>query len=124
MNQLQFDEFLRSVAISKNDTYALLLGAGSSISSGIPSANDCIWDWKGTIYKSNNSSTNDWIDNFRNPKVQKTIQSWLDNQGSYVEFGCKEEYSFYGCNGQKEWYFEAVFSKWTKRMVFILSSLK
>lgn len=95
MNQLQFDEFLRSVAISKNDTYALLLGAGSSISSGIPSANDCIWDWKGAIYKSNNSSTTDWIDNFRNPKVQKTIQSWLDNQGSYVEFGCKEEYSFY-----------------------------
>lgn len=95
MNQLQFDEFLRSVAISKNDTYALLLGAGSSISSGIPSANDCIWDWKGTIYKSNNSSTNDWIDNFRNPKVQKKIQSWLDNQGCYVEIGCKEEYSFY-----------------------------
>jgi len=95
MNQLQFDEFLRSVAISKNDTYALLLGAGTSISSGIPSANDCIWDWKGTIYKSNNSSANDWIDNFRNPKVQKTIQTWLDNQGSYVESGCKEEYSFY-----------------------------
>ncbi|MDD2673932.1 MAG: SIR2 family protein [Flavobacterium sp.] len=95
MNQLQFDEFLRSVAISKNDTYTLLLGAGSSITSGIPSANDCIWDWKGTIYKSNNSSTNDWINNFRNPKVQNTIQSWLDNQGSYVERGCKEEYSFY-----------------------------
>jgi hypothetical protein len=95
MNQLQFDEFLRSVAISKNDTYTLLLGAGSSITSGIPSANDCIWDWKGTIYKSNNSSTNDWINNFRNPKVQNTIQSWLDNQGSYVERDSKEEYSFY-----------------------------
>lgn len=95
MSQLQFDEFLRSVAISKDDTYVLLLGAGTSISSGIPSANDCIWDWKGTIYKSNNSLTNDWIDNFRNPKVQKTIQAWLDNQGSYIENGCKEEYSFY-----------------------------
>ncbi len=57
MNRLEFDEFLRSVSISKNDTYSLLLGAGSSISSGIPSANDCIWDWKGTIYKSNNSAT-------------------------------------------------------------------
>jgi len=95
MSQLQFDEFLRSVAISKNDTYTLLLGAGCSISSGIPSANDCIWDWKGTIYKSNNASTNDWIDNFKNIKVQRTIQSWLDNQGSYVEIGSKEEYSFY-----------------------------
>ncbi|GGX22931.1 SIR2 family protein [Aquimarina muelleri] len=95
MNQLEFDEFLRSVSISKNNTYSLLLGAGSSISSGIPSANDCIWDWKGTIYKSNNPSTDDWIDNFKNPKVQSTIQSWLDNQGNYVENGCNEEYSFY-----------------------------
>ena len=95
MNQLEFDEFLRSVAISKNDSFALLLGAGSSISSGIPSAEDCIWDWKGTIYKSNNSSTNGWVDNFKNPKVQKTIQTWLDNQGGYIENGCKEEYSYY-----------------------------
>ncbi|MEQ8624380.1 MAG: SIR2 family protein [Vicingaceae bacterium] len=95
MKQLEFDEFLRSVAISKNDTYSLLLGAGASVSSGIPSAIDCIWDWKGTIYKTNNSSTNEWINNFRNPKVQKTIQTWLDNQGNYVDNGSKNEYSFY-----------------------------
>ncbi|WP_207536295.1 SIR2 family protein [Desertivirga arenae] len=95
MNELQFDEFLRSVAISKNDTFALLLGAGSSISSGISSANDCIWDWKATIYKSNNYSATGWIENFKNPKVQRTIQAWLDNQGGYVEAGSKEEYSFY-----------------------------
>jgi len=95
MNQLEFDEFIRSVEISKNDTYSLLLGAGCSISSGIPSANDCIWDWKRTIYKSNNSSTNDWINNFRNSKVQNTIQSWLDNQGNYIESDSNEEYSFY-----------------------------
>ena len=52
--KLKFDEFLRAVAISKNDTYALLLGAGCSISSDIPSAEDCIWEWKKTIYQSNN----------------------------------------------------------------------
>lgn len=94
-NQLQFDEFLRSVVISKNDTYSLLLGAGCSISSGIPSAYDCIWDWKKTIYKSNNSITQDWIENYKNPKVQEKIQNWLDNQGGYIESGCKKEYSFY-----------------------------
>ncbi len=95
MNKLQFDEFLRSITISKNDTYTILLGAGCSISSGIPSANDCIWDWKGAIYKSNNPSNSDWINNFRNPKVQKTIQTWLDNQGTFVEKGSNEEYSYY-----------------------------
>ena len=95
MSKLQFDEFLRSITISKDDTFAILLGAGSSISSGIPSAYDCIWDWKGAIYKSNNPSSTDWINNFRNPKVQKTIQTWIDNQGSFIEEGSDEEYSYY-----------------------------
>lgn len=95
MNQLQFDEFLRSVVISKNDTYALLLGAGCSIASGIPSANDCIWEWKGDIYKTNNSSVNDWINNVKDPKTQRIIQTWLDNQGNYIHNGSPEEYSFY-----------------------------
>jgi hypothetical protein len=68
--KLKFDEFLRSVAISKNDTYALLLGSGCSISSDIKSAYDCIWDLEKIIYKSNNPNTEDWIENYKNPKVQ------------------------------------------------------
>ncbi|MFA5555305.1 MAG: SIR2 family protein [Phycisphaerae bacterium] len=95
MNRLQFDEFLRAINISKNDTYSLLLGAGCSITSDIPSAEDCIWEWKKSIYKSNNSTVTDWIENYRNPKVKNTIQHWLDNQGGYPERGCAEEYSFY-----------------------------
>lgn len=95
MSRLQFDEFLRSITISKNDTYTILLGAGCSISSGIPSAYDCIWDWKGAIYKSNNPSASEWINNFRNPKVQQTIQTWLDNQGTFIANGSDEEYSYY-----------------------------
>lgn len=95
MNKLHYDEFLRSIFISRNDTYAFLLGAGCSISSGIPSANDCIWDWKGTIYKSNNTTVDKWINNFQNPKVQNIIQNWLDNQGGYIPKGDKGEYSFY-----------------------------
>jgi hypothetical protein len=92
---LKFDEFLRAVDISKNHTYSLLLGAGCSISSDIPSAEDCIWEWKRTIYKSNNVISQGWIDNYRNPKVQNVIQIWLDNQGEYIEAGSKDEYSFY-----------------------------
>lgn len=95
ISQLQFDEFLRSVSISKYDTYAILVGAGCSISSGVPSANNCIWDWKKIIYKTNNSISQDWIENHKDPKVQDTIQKWLDNQGVYIENGRNEEYSFY-----------------------------
>ncbi len=95
MNRLQFDEFLRAINISKNDTYSLLLGAGCSITSDIPSAEDCIWEWKKSIYKSNNSTVKDWIENYKNPKVKNAIQNWLDNQGGYPERGSTEEYSFY-----------------------------
>lgn len=95
INKLQFDEFLRAIGISKNDTFSLLLGAGCSINSDIPSAEDCIWEWKRNIYKTNNSSSFSWVDNYKNPKTQEVIQNWLNNQGIYPEKGCKEEYSFY-----------------------------
>lgn len=51
INKLQFDEFQRAIGISKNDTFSLLLGAGCSINSDIPSAEDCIWEWKEIFIK-------------------------------------------------------------------------
>lgn len=95
INQLKFDEFLRSVSISKDNTYSLFLGAGCSITSDIQSANDCIWEWKKIIYKSNNPHVQDWIENYKSPKTQEVIQKWLDNQGNNVEKGDVEEYTFY-----------------------------
>lgn len=95
MNKLKFDEFLRSVNISKENSYSLLLGAGCSVSSGIQSAYDCIWEWKKMIYKSNNPNSQEWIENFKNPKVQDSIQNWLDNQGGYIDNNHSDEYSFY-----------------------------
>lgn len=93
--KIQFDEFLRAISISKNDTFSLLLGAGCSITSDIPSAEDCIWEWKRDIYKTNNPSALGWIENYKNAKTQDIIQNWLNNQGSYPDNGCKTEYSFY-----------------------------
>lgn len=94
-NQLKFDEFLRSLAISKDSSYTMLLGAGCSITSDIQSANDCVWEWKKIIYKSNNPNVQDWIENYKDTKVQDVIQKWLDNQGSYISKGDIDEYSFY-----------------------------
>lgn len=95
IKKLHFDEFQRAIQISKNDTFSLLLGAGCSITSDIPSAEDCIWEWKRDIYKTNNPSVLGWIENYKNKKAQDVIQNWLNNQGSYPERGAKEEYSFY-----------------------------
>jgi hypothetical protein len=93
--QLKYDEFLRSVSISKDSSYSMLIGAGCSINSDIQSAYDCIWEWKKIIYKSNNSNTQNWIENYKNPKTQHTIQKWLDNQGSYIDKDDINEYSYY-----------------------------
>ena len=54
MQILQLDEFLRSIKQNIDTPHSLLLGAGASIESGIPSAADCIWEWKREIYLSNN----------------------------------------------------------------------
>ena len=43
---LDFDAFVRSFVQNRDTSFAFLLGAGASITSGIPSADDCIWDWK------------------------------------------------------------------------------
>ena len=40
---LEFDAFLRSIKQNLDGSFGVLLGAGASISSGIQSANDCIW---------------------------------------------------------------------------------
>ena len=92
---LQFDEFLRSVSISKDNLYTMLIGAGCSISSDIQSAYDCIWEWKKIIYKSNNQNVQNWVENYKNLKNQEIIQNWLDNQGTYIEKDSVNEYSFY-----------------------------
>ena len=57
MQILQLDEFLRSIKQNIDTPHSLLLGAGASIESGIPSAADCIWDWKREIYLSQNPET-------------------------------------------------------------------
>jgi NAD-dependent SIR2 family protein deacetylase len=92
---LELDEFLRSVKISKNDTFALLLGAGASISSGVQSAQDCIWEWKKDIYVSKHIDCSDWIENYKIDQVKTAIQKWLDSEGTYLPLDHPDEYSTY-----------------------------
>lgn len=92
---LQFDEFLRSVAQNSNARYSFLLGAGASVESGIPSAQECIWDWKCKIFISNNSSLARTHSNFRNEKVRRNVQNWIDAQPRFPALNSEEEYSYY-----------------------------
>lgn len=91
---LEPDQFIRSVEISKRDMFAVFLGAGASITSGIPSAFDCIWDWKKNLYTSKHTSTTQELD-IKSDQVKAQIQKWLDSEGSYPAINSEEEYSFY-----------------------------
>lgn len=92
---LEYDAFLRSLNQNSNYQCALLLGAGTSVTSGVQSANDCIWEWKRDIYISKNPEYAKYFSNFKLENVRKQIQSWLDLQGDYPKLGSPEEYSFY-----------------------------
>lgn len=91
---LEQDQFIRSVEISKTDVFSILLGAGASITSGIPSAMDCIWEWKKNLYTSKHTGNGQKLD-IKSEQVRTQIQKWLDAEGSYPSLSADEEYSFY-----------------------------
>jgi len=95
MLMLKFDEFVRSLKQNKDTTHSLLLGAGASIESGIPSAIDCIWDWKREIFLSQNPILIESYNNIKIDNVRISIQKWFDDQGVYPLFNSADEYSFF-----------------------------
>lgn len=92
---LKLDAFVRSVGIKKNYPHALFLGAGASVSSGIPSAEMCIWEWKRDIFLTNNPGLEDQFSEISLPIIRERIQKWLDRQGKYPDLVSPDEYSFY-----------------------------
>jgi NAD-dependent SIR2 family protein deacetylase len=92
---LEYDAFLRSFKRNKDVPHSFLLGAGTSVSSGIQSAYDCVWEWKKDIYLSQNINASEYYKNYKDESVRKSIQNWLDNEGIYPKLDSPEEYSFY-----------------------------
>ena len=92
---LGLDAFVRSIGINKASRYALLLGAGASISSGVPSASSCIWEWKRSIFLTNNPGLETQFSELSLPSVRNKIQHWLDSQRIYPTLNSGEEYSFF-----------------------------
>lgn len=95
MQTLRFDEFLRSLKQNKDTPHSLLLGAGASVESGIPSASDCVWDWKREIFLSQNPGLVEVYSNIKIDNVRLAVQKWLDGQKIYPALNSDDEYSFY-----------------------------
>jgi len=89
------DAFIRAIGVNRNSTHSFFLGAGASISSGMPSAELCIWEWKRNIFLTNNPGIEEQFTELSLPFVQQKIQRWLDARGSFPNSGSAHEYSFY-----------------------------
>lgn len=92
---LPLDAFVRAIGVDRQASHAVLLGAGASISSGIPSADLCIWEWKRSIFLTNNPGLEKQFSELTLLSVQQRIQRWLDEKGGYPTNASPEEYSYY-----------------------------
>ncbi len=94
-NSLPLDAFIRSISVNIEVPHMLLLGAGASISSRIPSASTCIWQWKRSIFLSNHPGMEQNFEELSLGMVQQRIQDWLDTQPGFPRSGDEGEYGFY-----------------------------
>jgi hypothetical protein len=92
---LSLDAFVRSIGVRRAAPLALFLGAGASTSSGLPSAQTCIWEWKRQIFLTNNPGLEEQFAELSLDGVRRRIQQWLDRQGIYPKENTPEEYGFY-----------------------------
>lgn len=92
---LAYDAFLRTVKENTDTTHVFLLGAGASISSGVQSATDCIWEWKRNIFITQNPNLAKQYKSFKSETVRQSLQKWLDAEGAYPAENSAEEYSYF-----------------------------
>jgi hypothetical protein len=93
--RLELDALVRALAINRGKSLSMLLGAGASISSGMPSADRCIWEWKQDIFATNNPTLRESVGEISLAGTKRRIQEWLDRRGGYPPYGSPSEYSFF-----------------------------
>ena len=110
---LSVDAFIRSIGVRRTAPIAFFLGAGASTTSGIPSAQMCVWEWKRQIFLTNNPGLEEQFAEISLIDVRRRIQRWLDRQTGYPKEGTADEYGFYiqqcfPIEGDRRAYFEGL----------------
>ena len=91
---LKVDEFVRSIRVNRNSPHALFLGAGASLSSGVPSAGRCIDEWKRDIFVTNNPTLSEHVSEITLSSVMRRIDNWLRQNGSWPADD-EDDYSYF-----------------------------
>jgi hypothetical protein len=85
-------DFLRLYAV-RAPHLMWFLGAGSSATSGIATADDMIWDFKRALYCAEQRVSIRTCQDLRDPLVQQRLQRYFDGSGKYPAPGFDSEYA-------------------------------
>lgn len=91
---MQLSEFIRLYPL-RAKTIAWFFGAGTSVSAGLPTAYDLIWDFKRRIYCTEQKLQLSLFNNLSDSAIRNQIQAYFDAKGNYPKADTNEEYSFY-----------------------------
>lgn len=91
---LELDALVRSLQIGKGSPHALFLGAGASMSSGVPSAGTCVQQWKRNIFETKNPDLKDSVGELSLPSVRDRIDRWLQTNGIWPSEG-EDDYGYF-----------------------------
>lgn len=87
---------VRAMAVKSPCDYMWLLGAGASITSGIKSARQCVWDWKRELFLSAHPSVApNLFSDTSDRGVRERIQHWISSLPETPPLGDASEYSYF-----------------------------
>ena len=91
---MSIDEFLRIYPL-RAPNLMWFLGAGASAAAGIPTANALIWEFKRALFCAAQKISLKTCDNLSNPVVQRRLDSYFEDLGTFPPSGSPEEYAAY-----------------------------
>ena len=91
IQRLTLDAFSRLHA-ARRGRLMWFLGAGASVSAGVPTAGQLIWQYKRFLYATLTSTPIAGID-IADPVVRRRLQRYFDDEGGYPPAGSTEEYA-------------------------------
>jgi hypothetical protein len=106
---MRIGEFIRLFEV-RAPKIMWFLGAGASVSAGVPSAWDLIWQFKQKIYCSEQRIPIGRVADLSNSAVRSSIQRYFDGKGGFPKEGDNEEYAAF---------FEATYPSERDRRAFL-----
>ncbi len=95
MKTIKISEFVNGFQIKPKKSVSFLLGAGASISSGILSGGQMVWDFKRRIFCAEKNLKPQLYSDLSKEQLQEEIQAYFDSKGGYPELWDPAEYSVY-----------------------------